>query len=175
MREINGKRGSMKAKGFTHDDRNNASVDWYTPPWVFDKLGLEFDLDPCQPTGGVPWIPAKKYYTEVDDGLKSPWFGSVWLNPPYGKHTPTWLAKMHEHRNGVALLFSRTDCKWFHDYVCRADAVLFLAGRVRFVDGLGVTGGSGAGCGSILVAWGRDGVRALRRMDSLGFLVEMSQ
>jgi hypothetical protein len=47
------------------------------------------------------------------------------------------LEKMHYHRQGVALVFARTDCKWFHDYVAKADAILFLKGRVKFVDGLG--------------------------------------
>ena len=42
----------MKATGFTHDDKNNKSVDWYTPAWIFERIGLQFDLDPCQPTGG---------------------------------------------------------------------------------------------------------------------------
>jgi len=161
----------MKAAGFTHDNKNNASVDWYTPPWVFQRLGLDFDLDPCQPIGGISWIPAKNRYSELDDGLIQDWTGRVWLNPPYGKHTPAWLERMHNHRNGVALVFARTDCAWFHEYVAKADAILFLRGRVKFVDGLGVTGNSGAGSGSILVAWGTENVEALMSMADLGYLV----
>lgn len=160
----------MKA-GFTHDSVKNASVDWYTPPWIFEKLGVEFDLDPCQPPEGVPWIPAKKRYSIVDDGLAQPWEGRVWLNPPYGKHTPDWLEKMDAHRNGIALVFARTDCKWFHGPVVKSDAILFLKGRVKFVDGLGVTGNAGAGSGSMLVAWGVDNVRALERLRDLGYIV----
>ena len=38
------------------------SDDYYTPAWVFEKMGLEFDTDPAQPIGGTPWIPVKKYY-----------------------------------------------------------------------------------------------------------------
>lgn len=159
-------------KGFGHESPSNVSVDWYTPPWVFERMGLEFDLDPCQPEGGIPWIPCKARYAELDDGLVSPWFGRVWLNPPYGKHTKEWLAKMHAHRNGMCLVFSRTDCAWFHDYIAKADAILFLQGRVRFVDGLGVTGGAGPGSGSMLAAWGPDCVQALRGMRDIGYLVE---
>jgi hypothetical protein len=178
--------------GFSHENPNNKSVDWYTPKWVFDRLGLEFDLDPCAPSkdmfnseqlkalgvspsdydGGVPWIPAKHHYSLVDDGLTQDWSDSlVWLNPPYGKHTGAWLHKMHQHRNGVALVFSRTDCAWYHDSVAKADAILFLKGRVKFVDGLGVTGGSGAGSGSMLIAWGSEAVSALERMADCGHLV----
>lgn len=145
----------MNAKvGFAHESASNVSVDWYTPPWIFERVGLFFDLDPCQPETPIPWIPVAKTYCLQDDGLASPWEGMVWLNPPYGKHTPLWLSKMHQHRYGMALVFARTDCRWFHDYCAKADALLFLSGRVRFVDGLCKTGGNGAGSGSMLVAWG---------------------
>jgi hypothetical protein len=79
---------------------------------------------------------------------------------------------MHEHRNGIALVFARTDTSWFHDYVAKADAILFLRGRIAFVDGLGATGGSGVGCGSMLIAWGEVAVAALRGMSDLGHLSE---
>lgn len=164
-----------KSAGFTHDNVANKSVDWYTPPWIFQELGLHFTLDPCAPPGGVPWIPATMAYCEADNGLVMPWMGQVWLNPPYGAHTGAWLAKMHEHRNGVALVFARTDCAWFHDYAAKADAILFLRGRVKFVDGLGKTGNSGAGAGSMLIAWGNESVEALRRMSSRGLFMELNK
>jgi phage N-6-adenine-methyltransferase len=161
----------MATKGFAHESANNVSVDWYTPKHIFDSLELQFDLDPCAPKGGVPWIPAAKHYSVEDDGLNAEWKGLVWLNPPYGKATGSWLKKMHEHRNGVALLFARTDCAWFHNYISKADGILFLRGRVKFVDGLGVTGGSGAGSGSMLVAWGPKAYGALQKMSKEGYLV----
>lgn len=165
---------TAKKKGFTHDNKDNLSVEWYTPAWVFDELKLEFDLDPAAPTGGVSWIPAKNHYDIYSDGLISDWGDSsskVWLNPPYGKFTGKWLEKIHHHRNGVALVFARTDCAWYHDYVAKADAILFLKGRIKFVDGLGVSAGSGAGCGSMLIAWGSDSVESLFNMKDKGHFV----
>lgn len=154
----------MKKKaGFTHDNKKNKTVDWWTPAWIFTAMGLEFDLDPCSPKGGISWIPTKKFYTEKDDGLSQKWGGRVWLNPPYGEQTKHWLAKMHRHRNGVALVFARTDCRWYHDYVVNADAILFLKGRIKFVDGYNETNSQGAGAGSMLIAWGDDNVKALAR------------
>ena len=79
------------------------SDDWYTPPLVFDALGITFDLDPCAPPGGVPWIPAPRWFTESDDGLSQPWRGRVWLNPPYSSPAP-WLEKFVDHGDGVALI-----------------------------------------------------------------------
>lgn len=77
--------------------------DYYTPAWVFEKLGLEFDLDVASPLVAPEWIPAKRRYTIEDDGLVSPWEGLVWMNPPYSGPGP-WVEKFMDHGNGVALL-----------------------------------------------------------------------
>lgn len=157
----------MKKTAFTHDDKDNKTVDWYTPSWLFEKMQVSFDLDPCVPVGGVPWIPAFNHYSLDDDGLAKPWFGHVWLNPPYGRETPKWLSKMNSHKNGIALLFARTDCSWFHSYCANADAINFVKGRISFVDAFGVTGGGGAGAGSMLIAWGKEATDAICKVDGL--------
>ena len=164
----------MTKTAWTHDSANNKTVDWYTPPWIFERLSLGFDLDPCSPEGGVSWIPASSHYSLKDDGLAQPWAGRVWLNPPYGKHTAAWLAKMNKHRHGVALVFARTDTAWYHESVAKADAILFLRGRIKFIDAFGKTGGAGAGSGSMLIAWGGDCVKALQHMADAGHLVVSS-
>lgn len=61
--------------------------DYYTPPHVFDALALRFELDVAAPPGGVPWVPAERYYTKEDDGLAQPWAGRVWMNLP-GRRRP---------------------------------------------------------------------------------------
>lgn len=159
-----------KKMGFTHDNKNNITADWWTPPYIFEGLGEVFDLDVSAPEGGVPWLPAKRYFTIKDNGLLQRWEGFVWCNPPYGKETGEWLRRMDEHNNGVALVFARTDCQWFHRHCARADALLFLKGRIKFVDGLGKTKGSGAGCGSLLVGYGPRGAAAVGRMKEKGWL-----
>lgn len=80
---------------------------------------------------------------------------------------------VRELQSRFAAVLARTDTKWFHDYVAKADAILFLAGRIKFVDGLQVTGGSGAGAGSMLIAWGDESVAALERMKDLGLVVRL--
>ena len=143
---------------------------WATPQAFFDRLHrvFRFETDVCALPENAK---CGRFFSPDMDGLKQEWQGVCWMNPPYGKHTPLWMEKMHNHRNGIALVFARTDCKWFHDYVAKADAILFLKGRVRFVDGFGVSGGSGAGSGSMLVAWGDECVQALERMKDRGHLV----
>jgi len=79
------------------------SDDYYTPPHIFDRLGLTFDLDVCAPPGGVPWLPARRFLTMADDGLSAPWSGRVWMNPPYSQATP-WVRRFIEHGHGIALV-----------------------------------------------------------------------
>ena len=104
---------------------------WLTPPYVLEALG-RFDLDPCSPVNR-PWDTAKIHYTIEDDGLIQPWFGRVWLNPPYGKEALPFMEKMAVHGHGVALLFARTETRMFQDVVFPfASGMLFLRGRLKF-------------------------------------------
>jgi hypothetical protein len=88
---------------FNMEQHQETSNDHYTPKWVFDLLNVEFDIDVASPPGGVPWIPAKRYFTQFDDGLIQSWEGFIWCNPPYSNVQP-WVDKMKQHRNGIMLL-----------------------------------------------------------------------
>ena len=122
----------MKTPGFGFERPNEGATNtWLTPPEIIRALG-EFDLDPCA-AENQPWPTAKAHYTEAEDGLIQPWFGRVWLNPPYGPHLVKWLSRMATHGHGTAFLFARTETAAFHDYVGpKATAFLFLRGRVFF-------------------------------------------
>ena len=88
---------------FNEPQREYTSDDYWTPKWVFDALGLEFDLDVACPPEGPAHTPCKRFYTQADDGLTAPWEGCVWMNPPYSKPLP-WVEKWINHANGMALL-----------------------------------------------------------------------
>jgi len=96
--------------GFNDDP---TSDDYYTPAWVFEALGLQFDLDVASPPVAPEWIPAARRYTIEDDGLTAPWEGLVWMNPPYSNATP-WVDRFREHGNGVALL-PMSNGRWWYD------------------------------------------------------------
>ena len=140
--------------GFGHEASTSRSVEWYTPPKLFQALGLQFDLDPAVPPGGVPWIPAARHYSRTDDGLSQPWEGRVWLNPPYGPDTGPWLERLAAHGDGLALVFARSDTAWFHEFAPRATALCFVSGRMQFVPGDGRAATSTAGAPSLLMAYG---------------------
>jgi hypothetical protein len=106
------------------------SDDYYTPRWIFDTLGLIFDLDVACPPEGPINVPATRWYTAADDGLAQPWSGRVWMNPPYSKPAP-WVARFIEHGHGVALLPVMTNGKWLHD-LWNSSVSLTLLTRLKF-------------------------------------------
>lgn len=139
------------------------SDEWYTPPSIFDALGVRFDLDPCAPRGGVPWVPADRHYSIEDDGLSQPWTGRVWLNPPYGAATAAWVQRLARHGAGIALVFARTETAWGQAAIASADAVCFITGRLSFIAGASAEQrGHNAAAPSMLLAYGETCAEAVR-------------
>ncbi len=146
----------------SHESSKMGKDEWLTPPHILMALG-SFDLDPCAPIS-PPWKTATTQYTITDDGLSKNWEGRVWCNPPYGKEAGKWLEKLADHGNGIALIFARTETKMFFDFVWnRADAILFLQGRLVFHHIDGTPAAMNAGAPSCLVAYGGNNA------DMLGF------
>jgi hypothetical protein len=137
---------------------------WLTPKDLINDLG-PFDLDPCA-ADPRPFDIGKLNYTEADDGLSKPWSGFTWCNPPYGPWVDRWLKRMHEHANGIALVFARTETKAMQAALHAADAVFFLASRLTFLRGRPPfkPGDQNAGAPSVLLAYGD---LAIARLESL--------
>lgn len=149
-----------------------SKIDWLTPRFIIQRLG-PFDLDPASPIFR-PWPTAAHHLTIEDDGLTSPWFGRVWLNPPYGQSTGRWLARLASWGDGIALTFARTETRFFHREVwARANAVLFFRGRLTFHNADGTLAHSAAGAPSCLVAYGRRNVKAIVEAGFDGYLVNL--
>jgi hypothetical protein len=154
-------------------DRIGKSVEWYTPRWIFDALALEFDLDPASPHDFDTQVPARVKYTRFDDGLKKPWFGAVWLNPPYNKDTPFWMRRLIDHGDGLALVFSRTDARWFQECLNACSACLLFQGRIEFIPGHeNAHKAAKSGAGSALFAFGDRCRAAILNLRDRGFLID---
>ena len=80
------------------------------------------------------------FYTEAEDGLSKSWQGHAsFVNPPYGRGIERWIAKAYkesreENTKVVMLIPARTDTKYWHNYVMKADEVYFVKGRLKFGD-----------------------------------------
>ncbi len=137
-----------------------SSDEWYTPRWIIDELG-PFDTDPCAPLE-PPYPIAPLTYNIEEDGLKHPWRGVVWMNPPYSRAPlRKFCEKMAAHDNGIALLKNQVDNLLFQEVIFpTAKSMIFMRHRVRFLCPDGRPGSPFFG--SCLVAWGEECDRRLK-------------
>ena len=109
---------------------------WETPPELFAALDAEFHFT-LDVAADAKNAKCKKYIDEEMDGLKQPWSGVSFCNPPYGRDVDKWVAKaVRETLNGVTtvmLLPARTDVQWFHKYIYNRFETRFIRGRLKFV------------------------------------------
>jgi hypothetical protein len=139
----------------SHERPGKGATDtWLTPPWLLQRLG-RFDRDPCPPNGTY--------------GLDIEWNGRVWLNPPYSKNFD-FMKKMSQHKNGMALVFTRTETKWFQNYVFPyAHSILFFNKRLKFYKEDGTESKGNAGAPSVLISYTEYDTKMMPL--DLGFLI----
>jgi site-specific DNA-methyltransferase (adenine-specific) len=128
---------------------SSARHDWRTPRALFDRLSAMaggFYLDAAadrESTLAPIWFGPGGL---EPDALATEWanrggdygHNQIWLNPPYGRELPKFIAKAveqvakHPRLEVWALVPARTDTRWWQLAMTRAVQVYFLAGRVRF-------------------------------------------
>lgn len=155
-----------------HEQCVGATDEWYTPPRVFNAMVCSFDLDVASPgREATPWIPAVRFI--LADSLQAEWRGFVWMNPPFGARNGLvpWLDKFVTHADGVCLVPDRTSAPWWQQFAPRADLILFVASKLKFI-GIDGKPGMSPAQGTCLMSCGARGNEALRRASAngLGFL-----
>lgn len=154
-----------------HEQAVGKSDEWYTPEFIFLAMGETFDIDVAAPADLE--TPSLNFCANrariADGGLTLPWRGFVWMNPPFGRRNGIvpWLDKFFAHGDGVALAPDRTSAPWWQAAARRADAILFVAPKIKFIPGPGVKASSPAQ-GTTLLAAGKRGVQALERAERSG-------
>jgi hypothetical protein len=147
------------------------SDEWYTPKYVFDALGVFFDLDVANSAIGGAHVPCRERISA--GSLDREWRGFIWMNPPFGGRNgiAPWLRKFFDHGNGIALTPDRSSAPWWQEAASEADAVLFVAGKIKFIRPDGSVGAS-PGNGTTLFAAGDRAAEALRsaRDNGLGLM-----
>jgi len=129
------------------------SDEWQTPASVFDPLHSEFgfDLDAAATADNrmVPNYLGPDHSYERSDALAgsckwSNYGNTIWLNPPYSQCLAFIARAAMESQCGgctvVCLVPSRTDTRWWHNYVYDRSThkfrpgveARFLKGRVKF-------------------------------------------
>lgn len=121
---------------------SSEKTDWETPRSLFEELDKEFHFD-LDAAASKENTKCKKFFTKEDNALGQDWYKdgiyNIFINPPYSRAlTGKFVEKCYkEYKKGatiVALLFSRTDTKWFHKYIYNQPNVeiRFIKGRVKF-------------------------------------------
>lgn len=173
--------------GHTRPNAGESDV-WLTPPGIVDAVSPEggFAVDPCCPRW-MPWITAHTMLTRefgaenpkantfhVEDGRDvAYWTGPVWLNPPYSE-VEEWLELLAGFDDGIALVFARTETRWFQRQVLeRAAGLKFLEGRLHFCHPDGTRAEHNAGGPSVFVAYGLPCLAALEASALPGKVVRL--
>lgn len=109
--------------------------EWETPQPFFDKLNAEFGftLDAAATAENAK---CERYYTIRVNALWQAWRGVVFCNPPYGRVIGKFVRKGFEQAQMgavvVMLIPSRTDTRYWHNYVMRSKEIRFVKGRLYF-------------------------------------------
>jgi len=115
----------------------NSKDSWETPDYFYKLLDslFHFTLDPCATPENAK---CKRWFTKEDDGLSKTWYGeTVFVNPPYS-NLAEWVEKCYKEGQKavttvVMILPSRTDTRYWHDYVMKASEIWFCKKRVNFL------------------------------------------
>lgn len=124
----------------------NYSVEWYTPLDLIEPmlgvLGLgdrKMYADPCTSEAALTYqrnggIHAPSWHC-MKNGQKEEWPDlPIWLNPPYGRGLLDWVNRYAAHTSSALLLCPPSvDVGWWHVAWNASDAVVFLKGRIKFV------------------------------------------
>jgi hypothetical protein len=142
------------------------SDEWYTPKYIFEALGVQFDLDVASPKQET-FVPAKQFITE--ESLKKEWKGFVWMNPPWcnTKSKMDWIKKFIIHGNGIGLMPDSTSAEWWQFFADNSDAILQTNHRIKFYKPDGSTGDNPAN-GTTLFAKGIMAVEGLLNAEKKG-------
>lgn len=134
------------------------SVIWLTPKYIIDALEGPFDLDPCA-SDYIPFKIANNTFNKEKNGLIQDWsnYKDVFINPPYDYiNLREFTKKAIKHKNCIMLIFVRTDTELFQKLIFpNAYSVLFLAGRIKFLNKEGIEGKNAAGAPSCLIAFSK--------------------
>lgn len=152
--------------------------EWWTPTEYIESARAvldEIDLDPASNAQANETVGAATFYTEQDDGLTKPWFGRVFMNPPYSLNKP-FAEKMAEAWDAgeidaaVVLLGAHAiETKWFNWYWDHT--LCFTGHRIKFntPNGEAVAGNI---AGSVFVYLGPTPERFAKEFGQHGYVVK---
>jgi hypothetical protein len=145
------------------------------------------DLDPASSDIAQTIVRATRYYTVEDNGLALPWWGRVFLNPPYSKigkdsAQEVWANKLIKEYifggvdQGIMLAKAALGYDWFKRVWMQADSVCLAHDLIAFKKPREVTGlsngrkSSKAKLGSAFFYFGENKERFREVFETIGWI-----
>jgi len=158
-----------------HVANNSGEDEWYTPQIIADGAKLtmgSIDFDPASSEIANINIGATEICTLEDSGLNKPWYGNVWLNPPYSQPTIDHFAdkliqELPNIQQACVIVNNATETKWCQKLLRKCNAICFIAGRVKFVNGHGEASSSPLQ-GQLILYFGNNVESFLTHFNDLG-------
>lgn len=167
-------------------DKTCKSTVWLTPTHVLDavrdlfggQIGLDPATEPDNPTK------AYRFFTKEDNGLLNSWngYGSVFVNPPYGKELMTWVVKICDEAcrtwNPIVALLpgQRFETRVWQERLLPCGSlnhIVFIKGRLKFIRPGGEVAKSNP-YGSMLYVFNRSR-EYVERLSTLGHILSVKQ
>ncbi len=148
----------------SHEHLDSGVVEYYTPSEIVEAariaLGGTIMLDPASCDIANARIGACMFYTKEQNGLRWPWFGTVWMNHPFGRGVNgDWVDKLvASYKSGAVLAaccitWASMSELWFRPLLDYPHCIPY--GRTHYMQPDG-TGKRGANKGSVITYLGPD-------------------
>ena len=121
--------------------QDSGQVEWYTPSPIIEAARAvmgDIDLDPASSEAANETVRAYRFYTRADDGLTQPFYGRLWVNPPFSDVARFVNRLMAEYeakrvREACIITFASLDTEWARKLA--AFPRWYPEGRVAYIPG----------------------------------------
>lgn len=144
-------------KSIQHLKNISVNDEWETPNIILKKAMMDFDvlpfLDVCATEQNAKF---SSYFTESNDALSQKWIYPFFMNPPYSKVYDFLKHGYEQHKkyniDGLVLIYSKTDTKYWHEFIENKAETHFIKGRIKF-EKKGIPSKSSSPYPSVWVIW----------------------